>query len=128
MHPPECPVPPEALRRAEVKMRRFMWANPRVGAGYKPDMPEGMVWYADVPIAVLDEQQQTMAWTPFGRIWQSLSAELADDLRSGRASLFPAAPALQQPIKPRPRAQPTRPPWGCAPAAARAGHCGHRRT
>ena len=70
-----------------------MWANPRVGAGYKPDMPEGMVWYADVPFAVLDERQQTMAWTPFGRIWQSLSAELADDLRSGRASLFPAAPA-----------------------------------
>jgi hypothetical protein len=56
-------------------------------------MPEGMVWYADVPIAVLDEQQQTMAWTPFGRIWQSLSAELAADLRSGRASLPPRAPA-----------------------------------
>ena len=68
-----------------------MWANPRVGAGYKPDMPHGTVWYADVPIAVLDQQQQTMAWTPFGRIWQSLSAELAADLRSGRVSLPPRA-------------------------------------
>ena len=77
-----------------------MWANPRVGAGYKPDMPEGMVRYADVPIAVLDERQQTMAWTPFGRIWQSLSAKLAADLRSGRASLFPAAPARRSLLRP----------------------------
>ena len=79
-----------------------MWANPRVGAGYKPDMPEGMVWYADVPIAVLDERQQTMAWTPFGRIWQSLSAELAADLRSGRTSLFPTVPNRRSALRPSP--------------------------
>ena len=76
-----------------------MWANPRVGAGYKPDMPEGMVWYADVPIAVFDERQQAMAWTPFGVIWQSLQAELTADLRSGRVSPFPAAPDSRSSLK-----------------------------
>jgi len=65
-------------------------------------MPEGMVWYADVPIAVLDERQQAMVWTPFARIWQSLSTELAADLRSGRASLFPAAPARRSALRPSP--------------------------